>query len=54
MNIIYLMIPCTFFLVIGFVVAFVWAGSSEQFEDLETPALRAINEDFKVDTKKKG
>ena len=45
MNIIILMIPLALFLGIAFVGAFFWATSQGQFDDLETPAHRILNED---------
>ena len=45
MNIILLMIPMALILGLGFVAAFFWATSKGQFDDLETPAYRILNED---------
>ncbi|KHD88405.1 MAG: cytochrome oxidase maturation protein Cbb3 [Bdellovibrio sp. ArHS] len=45
MNIITIMIPMALLLGIGFVVAFIWATSQGQFDDLETPAHRILKDD---------
>ena len=45
MNIIIIMIPVALILGSGFVFAFVWATSKGQFDDLETPAHRILNDD---------
>lgn len=45
MMILILMIPMALALGIGFVVAFMWASSKGQFDDLETPALRILDKD---------
>ncbi|WP_413612393.1 cbb3-type cytochrome oxidase assembly protein CcoS [Bdellovibrio sp. HCB-110] len=45
MNILTLMIPMALLLGVGFVAAFFWATSKGQFDDLETPAHRILNDD---------
>lgn len=45
MNIILFMIPLALLFAGGFVWAFLWASSKGQFDDLETPALRILNDD---------
>lgn len=45
MNIIELMIPMALLFASGFVIAFFWATSKGQFDDLETPALRILKDD---------
>lgn len=42
MNLLYLILPLALLLGAGFVVAFVWATRKGQFDDLETPAMRAL------------
>jgi cbb3-type cytochrome oxidase maturation protein len=44
-NILYLVVPLALLLVLVAVVAFVWAGRTGQFDDLETPALRVLHDD---------
>lgn len=41
MTLIYLILPVTFLIAAGFVIAFVRAARSGQFDDLTTPAIRA-------------
>jgi cbb3-type cytochrome oxidase maturation protein len=49
MNVIYFMIPIALLLAGGFIAACIWALSSGQFDDLDTPAMRMLkNDDFKI------
>lgn len=45
MNILSLMIPMALLLGAGFVCAFIWATKKGQFDDLETPAHRILQDD---------
>lgn len=45
MNILYLVVPLALLIVFVAVIAFVWAGRTGQFDDLETPALRVLHDD---------
>jgi cbb3-type cytochrome oxidase maturation protein len=45
MSVIYVLVPVALALVGGAVVAFLWATGRGQFDDLETPALRALRDD---------
>lgn len=45
MTLVYLILPVTFLIVAGFVVAFIRAARSGQFDDLTTPAIRAVFRD---------
>ena len=42
MNIIYVLIPLSLALGIGFTFAFIWATKKGQFDDLDTPAHRML------------
>ena len=42
MSTIYLMIPVTLLLAGGFLLAYIWAVRSGQFEDTQTPAMRIL------------
>jgi cbb3-type cytochrome oxidase maturation protein len=44
MSIIFLILPITLLLSLGAVVAFAWATHGGQFDDLRTPALRALHD----------
>lgn len=44
MSVIFLILPITLLLSVGAVLAFSWATRSGQFDDLDTPALRALHE----------
>ena len=44
MSIIFLILPITLLLSLGAVAAFVWATRGGQFDDLRTPALRALHD----------
>lgn len=45
MNILVLMIPMALILGFGFMAAFLWATSQGQFDDVETPAHRILQDD---------
>ncbi len=49
MNVILLMIPITFLLSGGFLVAYVWAIKNGQFDDTVTPALRILEDEQQGD-----
>jgi cbb3-type cytochrome oxidase maturation protein len=44
MNILILMVPMALLLGIGFVTAFFWATRQGQFDDLDTPAHRILDD----------
>jgi cbb3-type cytochrome oxidase maturation protein len=44
MTIIFLVLPITLLLSLGAVAAFVWATRDGQFDDLRTPAVRALHD----------
>lgn len=44
MSIVFLMVPMALLLGFGFFAAFYWAVSRGQFDDLETPALRILED----------
>jgi cbb3-type cytochrome oxidase maturation protein len=45
MTVLYLVVPLALAIVAVAVVAFVWAARNEQFEDLDTPAVRMVHDD---------
>jgi cbb3-type cytochrome oxidase maturation protein len=45
MSVLYLVVPVALLLVGGAVAAFLWAARRGQFDDVTTPALRAIVDD---------
>lgn len=45
MNILYLIIPISLLLGGGFLAAFAWSVQNGQNDDLETPALRILEDD---------
>ncbi len=45
MSVIFIVLPLALLVVLAAVVAFVWAARGGQFDDLETPAIRALHED---------
>ncbi len=45
MNVLYLILPLALLIVFIAVGAFVWAARRGQFDDLETPAMRALHDD---------
>lgn len=45
MSVIFILIVCSLFLASGFLIAFLWASKSGQFEDDYTPSIRILFED---------
>lgn len=45
MSIMYLILPLALVVVFIAVLAFVWAARRGQFDDLDTPAMRALHDD---------
>ncbi|HZI28195.1 MAG TPA: cbb3-type cytochrome oxidase assembly protein CcoS [Gemmatimonadaceae bacterium] len=45
MSVIFLVLPLALLIVAGAVWAFVWSAKRGQYDDLETPAIRAIQDD---------
>lgn len=45
MNILFVLVPVSLLLVGAAIYAFFWAVDNGQFDDLDTPALTAIEED---------
>jgi len=50
MNLLYLMVPMALLLGAGFCSAFIWAVRNGQFDDLETPQQRMLNDDERKNT----
>lgn len=44
MSIIFVILPITLLLSLGAVAAFTWATRGGQFDDLQTPAVRALHD----------
>lgn len=51
MNVLYFLVPLALTLAFGAVIAFRWAARGEQFDDLESPAVRMLEEPTPVDAK---
>jgi cbb3-type cytochrome oxidase maturation protein len=45
MSVIFLILPLALLIVAGAVWVFVWSATRGQYDDLETPAIRAIQDD---------
>jgi cbb3-type cytochrome oxidase maturation protein len=45
MTAIYLLLPLSLLVALGFLAAFIWAVRSGQYEDTCTPAMRALMDD---------
>lgn len=45
MSVLFIVLPLALLVVAAAVIAFVWAAKRGQFDDLETPAIRALHED---------
>lgn len=52
MSILFLLIPIALFLASGFLVAFIRASASGQYDDLETPAHRILLDDERDEERK--
>ena len=50
MSVIYFLIGVGIFVAGGFLVAFIWAVRSGQYDDDYTPSVRMLFDDFKPDT----
>lgn len=49
MSIIYLLIGCSIFIAMIFLLAFLWAMNDGQNDDLQTPAMRMLFDDDEPD-----
>ncbi|MFM7133716.1 MAG: cbb3-type cytochrome oxidase assembly protein CcoS [Planctomycetota bacterium] len=49
MELVYIALPVALVIAGAALAAFVWAARDDQFEDLDTPARRALFEDLPVD-----
>ena len=45
MSVLYILVPAALLVVIGAIAAFLWAARRGQFDDVTTPAIRAIQDD---------
>jgi cbb3-type cytochrome oxidase maturation protein len=45
MDILYLLVPLALALALGAVLAFRWAARNDQFDDMQTPAIRMLLDD---------
>lgn len=45
MSVLFLLVPLAILLVAVFVGAYVWSARSGQFDDLTTPAMRAVHDE---------
>lgn len=45
MSVLFVLVPVALVLVALFIGAWVWSSSSGQYDDLETPAIRALQDD---------
>ena len=48
MGIVYILLPASLLLALVFVGIYVWSVKDGQFDDLETPSLRMLNDDEKL------
>ena len=45
MSVLFIVLPLALVVVLAAVIAFLWAARRGQFDDLTTPAMRALHED---------
>jgi cbb3-type cytochrome oxidase maturation protein len=50
-SVLYVVVPAALALVVGAILAFVWAARRGQFDDVTTPAMRAVEDDDPPDEK---
>ena len=48
MEVITILIPLAILLALFFIIGFIWMTSKGQYDDLETPAMRMLLEDKKI------
>lgn len=48
MSIIFILLPLSLFLALVALIAYIWAVKNGQFEDLKTPAMRAVFDDEEI------
>lgn len=53
MTIIFFLIACSLIVALGFLIAFLWAAKTGQFEDSYTPAIRMLHDDGTVKKEEK-
>jgi cbb3-type cytochrome oxidase maturation protein len=46
-SVLYVVLPIAMLLLAGAIAAYAWAARKGQFDDLETPAMRALHDDEK-------
>lgn len=51
MSVLYVVVPMAILLSAGAVTAFLWAVRGGQFDDIQTPGVRALHEDEPVPPK---
>lgn len=51
MDILIILVPATIFIALIFLIAFLWAVRTGQFDDIETPALKILIDHKTVNTK---
>jgi cbb3-type cytochrome oxidase maturation protein len=52
MSVIFLLIPLSIVVAGGFLIAFIWAVRSGQYEDTTTPSMRVLTEEQKTGSPK--
>ena len=51
MSVIFILISISVLIAVGFLIAFIWAVKSGQYEDTFSPSVRILSEDRKPDEK---
>ena len=49
MSIVYLLLPASMILAVVAICGYLWASRSGQFDDLDTPPLRILNDESRED-----
>jgi len=53
LTIIWWLVPAALLLGLGFLFGFIWAAKAGQYDDLETPAVRILFDESRIETKEK-
>ncbi len=53
MSVLYILVIAALFVAIGFLIAFIWAVKSGQYDDTHTPSMRIILDDKRTESSDK-
>ncbi len=53
MKVVYILLPLAIIIALGFIISFVWAVKTGQMDDLDTPALRILEDEDTIKSSSK-